>query len=439
MLARLPLRWRLTLAFAGGMALVLVALGTFLQYRLHEDLTESIDEGLLSQAQFVSAAADRGAPLTAGGGIVDADDSLAQVVDSNGVVLTAASALADEPFLPADRLPRGGGSASLETRVPGIDRPVRVLAIHREKAGRETFVVTARTLDDREEALSTLRTELFFGGAAALMISTGLGWIVAGAALRPVERMRLEAQAISVSEPGRRLTLPEAHDELRRLATTLNEMLERLQTSMQAERGFLDRASHELRTPLSVLKGELDLALARARTPQELEAALRSCAQEVDTLVRLAEDLLVLSRLRGGALPIRKEAVDVDALLRRVADGFEPRAHERAVRLEVRTEAGLHAQVDPTRIRQAVSNLVDNALRYVPETGLVTIEAARTRDGIRLSVLDTGPGFGNGHDLVGSAGLGLSIVQAVVQAHGGDVRIGAGEQGGALVTITVPS
>ncbi len=441
MLSRLPLRWRLTLAFAAGMAVVVVALGAFLQYRLHRDLTESIDEGLMSQAQFVAATVERGDTLTADAAIIDADDALSQVVGSDGSVLDSASAFAAEPFLPVDRLP-GPGGIFVETRVPAIDHPLRVFAIPTtsgEPRSPEAFIVTARTLDDREEAVSTLRAELLLGGASALLISTGLGWIVAGAALRPVERMRLEAQAISVSEPERRLSLPQAHDELRRLASTLNEMLERLQRSMQSERGFLDRASHELRTPLSVLKGELDLALSRARTQDELQAALRSCANEVDSLVRLAEDLLVLSRLRGGALPIRREAVDIGALLNRVAEGFQPRADERGVSLEVDAAAGPNAQMDPTRIRQAVSNLVDNAIRHTPQEGHVTIAARSNSHGVEISVLDTGPGFGNGHDLEGSAGLGLSIVQAVAKAHGGTVRMGTRDGGGGLVTILLPS
>ena len=217
-------------------------------------------------------------------------------------------------------------------------------------------------------------------------------------------------------------------------------MLERLQASMRTERAFLDRASHELRTPLSVLKGELDLALvARPHTRGARASAPPSPRKRSRSLVRLAEDLLVLSRLRGGALPIRREAVHIDALLQRVAEGFRLRASERGISLDVQADTGSNAQMDPTRIRQAVSNLVDNAIRHTPEEGSVTIAARRDPYGIEISVLDTGPGFGNGHDLEGSAGLGLSIVQAVAKAHGGNVRIGAGERGGGMVTIVVPS
>ena len=280
----LPLRWRLTLGFAAGMALVLIALGVFVHARLRADLTESIDEGLLSQAQFVATAADRGEPLSSNGAIVEADDALAQVVDASGEVVAFASPLASDPFLTPGALDAVHGEAFFETWAPSVALPVRVLAVPRPDG---SFVVVARTLDDRDEALARLVVQLLIGGAAALALSTALGWALAGAALRPVERMRREADAISVSEPERRLSVPAPHDELRTLAETLNTMLERLQTSMQTERDFLDRASHELRTPLTVLKAELDLALARPRTPEEMEAALRASSQEVETLVRL--------------------------------------------------------------------------------------------------------------------------------------------------------
>ena len=120
MLSRLPLRWRLTLAFAAGMAVVVVALGAFLQYRLHRDLTESIDEGLMSQAQFVAATVERGDTLTADAAIIDADDALSQVVGSDGSVLDSASAFAAEPFLPVDRLPGPAASSSRRASRPSI-------------------------------------------------------------------------------------------------------------------------------------------------------------------------------------------------------------------------------------------------------------------------------------------------------------------------------
>ena len=244
--------------------------------------------------------------------------------------------------------------------------------------------------------------------------------------------MRREADAISVSEPERRLSVPTPHDELRNLAETLNTMLERLQTSMQTERDFLDRASHELRTPLTVLKAELDLALARPRTPKEMEAALRASSQEVETLVRLAEDLLVLSRERDGELPVRKEAVHVDELLDRLGTGFTAEARSAGVEIHVHVEPGLRLAADPDPPspgglepdgERAPAHAGGRAHRHRGQT--------RGRDG-----LDRGAGFGPGIrrrscvDVTPGTGLGLVIVEAIVRGHGGMVEIDAAAAGG---------
>jgi len=178
------------------------------------------------------------------------------------------------------------------------------------------------------------------------------------------------------------------------LAETLNTMLERLQTSMQTERDFLDRASHELRTPLTVLKAELELALARPRTPAELEAALRASSQEVETLVRLAEDLLVLSRERDGQLPVRKEPVHIEELLERLGAGFAAEARSAGVEIHVQVEPGLHLSADPIRLRQAVSNLVLNALQHTPAGGRIDLEARHSGATVSIEVRDSGRGFG---------------------------------------------
>ena len=160
------------------------------------------------------------------------------------------------------------------------------------------------------------------GGPILLAAMAGLGWVLAGAALRPVERLRAEAAALSLAEPARRLPVPETGDELQRLAETLNGMLDRVHESLERERRLVDEASHELRTPLGVVQAELDLALREPRSREELEAALRSITQETDRLRRLTEDLLVLARSDHGRIPVHRTDVDVSEILQRVAHEF---------------------------------------------------------------------------------------------------------------------
>ena len=160
------------------------------------------------------------------------------------------------------------------------------------------------------------------------MLATLAGYLLAGAALRPVEAMRRRAAAITAATPGSRLPVPAANDEIARLAETLNDMLGRLEAALRHEQRFVSDASHELRTPLALLRTELELALRRTRTHDELEAAVRSAAEETERLTRLAEDLLLVARADHGELPVRRERIHARELLERVASRFAGRAAE---------------------------------------------------------------------------------------------------------------
>ena len=213
-------------------------------------------------------------------------------------------------------------------------------------------------LEDRDETLAGFLTELLLIGPVALLVASLLGYAIAAAALRPVESMRAEAAVISGAEPGRRLPLPRARDEIRRLGETLNAMLGRLESALERERSFVADASHELRTPLALLQAELELARRQPRSQEELEQALTSASEETDRLVQLAEDLLVLARSDQGRLAVRQEPVSVAALLDGVARRFgEPVAVAPPAN-------GLTLVGDQARLEQALGNLVDNALRH---------------------------------------------------------------------------
>ncbi len=296
-------------------------------------------------------------------------------------------------------------------------------------------------LGDRDEVLASLLALMLVLGPLALLLAGLAGYRLAGAALRPVESMRREAAEISAETSGRRLPVPEAQDEVRRLGETLNEMLERLDEGLLRERRFVADAGHELRTPLSLLLTELELALRRPRSEEELQAAIRSATEEVERLIRLAEALLVLDRSGEGTL--RRDEIDAHELLAAVARRFAARAEVEGRSLEVAASGRFDGDRD--RLEQALGGLVDNALTH--GLGTVRLEAERKDDKIVLRVSDEGPGFPD--DFVaraferlsradeartsGGAGLGLAIVKAVAEAHGGRA-----EAGGATVTIVVP-
>jgi two-component system OmpR family sensor kinase len=416
-MSRLPIRLRLTLAFALAMAGVLAATGAFLYFRLAASLDEGIDENL--EVLFEQAAADvqRGRPI--GDTPIPADERFIQVIAPDGRVL--------------------------ETTPRGFDGPARTLERPVVSPEGRVVVVVGASLEDRNETLRGFLAELLLIGPAALLVASLLGYALATAALRPVEAMRSEAAAISAAEPGRRLPLSRARDEIRRLGETLNAMLGRLEGALERERGFVADASHELRTPLALLKTELELAIRHPRSAGEHEQALRSAADETDRLIRLAEDLLVLARSDQGRLALRREPVAVAELLGNVARRFGGSVSARPA------PDGLTLVGDEVHLAQALGNLVDNALRHGARA--VELTAVSENGAVELHVLDDGPGFPpeflpraferfSRPDEARSgagAGLGLALAQAIAVAHGGSAAAANRSGRGADVWLAIPT
>ena len=394
-MSRLPIRVRMSLAFAAAMALLLSALGAFLFLQVRSSLDEQVNAGLRAQAGTVPRGNLRS------GALVEEDESIGQLEN----------------------------------------RPYRLLVTQTE-SGR--VAVVGASLEERNEALQGLLAALFVGGPIALVLATIAGYLLAGALLRPVEVMRRGAAEISTDTTGRKLPLPRAHDEIFRLGQTLNDMLARLEAGLIRERRFVADASHELRTPLALLRTELELARRRPRTPDELRAALDSAAAEVDRLSRLAEDLLVLARADEGRLALRREPIPVHDLLETVARRF-------GTQIDVAAPDGETIVGDRLRLEQALGNLVDNAQRH--GGGTIRLEAERRDDRMELRVADEGNGFpaallphafdrftrGDEARAGGGAGLGLALVDAVARAHCGTARAANRQRRGAVVTLELPT
>ena len=452
---RLPITIRLTLVFIAVMVGVLAATGLFLYVRLGAELDRTVEDGLRSRADDVAALARRSQrPQTfaSAGRLTARDESLAQVIDAGDRVVIEAPAALGRPVLTAAQLARARRHTTIVDRhdVAGFgDDPARLLAtpLH---GRRGSVVVVATSIDDRDEALDSLVAQMLIGGPAALLLATLAAFGVTRAALRPVEAMRRRAAAISGVETGARLPVPTTRDELSRLGETLNAMLVRLEGALAHERAFVADASHELRTPLAILKTELELAMDGEHPTEELEETIRSAADETERLVRIAEDLLVLSSSEQGELPVISQAVEADALLAMVRRRFMARAAELGRALEVQAPAGMTVMADQLRLEQALGNMVDNALRH--GAGRVLL-AARERDGhVELHVLDGGPGFAP--EFLGCAferfsradparsrggtGLGLAVVDGIAAAHGGRAGARNRDSVGADVWLSVP-
>ena len=271
-MSRVPIRIRLTLAFALAMALVLTATGIFLYFRLASDLNDAVDQGLRARGADVAALveqADEG--LREARNLRAPDDGFAQVVDSKGAVFDSTAGLAGELLLTGSQLERASRGATFFVHTIEGEK-VRLLAEPVAAQGQRLVVIVGASLEPRSEALEDLRAQLLIGGPIALLLASLAGYVLAAAALRPVERMGERAATISAASSGRRLPVPPAQDEISRLGARLNEMLARLEDALDRERALVANASHELRTPLALLKTEIELALAEPDSAPALAA-----------------------------------------------------------------------------------------------------------------------------------------------------------------------
>ena len=449
-MSSLPVRLRVTLAFTLAMAVLLAGLGAFLYLQLRSDLDETIDDNLTSRLSEVGglvAASPR--PRGYGFSFGDQDETFVQVLDAGGRVVYASATAGDRPLVATSEIPGGDEPAELaRSSIGGLEGGGRLLVAPPDQRG--LVLVVGASLDDRDETLSTLLTLFAIGGPAALLLASLAGYWAAGSALGPVERMRRRAAEISAGDPGERLPVPPVDDELGRLGSTLNEMLGRLEAAIDRERRFVDDASHELRTPLALHRAELELALRYGDDPAELRRAIASGIEELDRLVALAEALLVVARTGEDGLALAVEPIAVGDVFTAIRARFRARVKGANRELSIGAGADLTVRGDRLRLEQALTGLVDNALRH--GAGEVRLWAEETEGEFVLHVADEGAGFPG--DFIahaferfaradaargrGGAGLGLAIVDTIVRAHGGRAAARNLPDGGADVSISLP-
>jgi two-component system, OmpR family, sensor kinase len=449
-LRRLPIRVRLTIAFASVIAVVLAIAGVLLFSQFRSYIDGATDSELAARAteakQLVAASG------TPGDALLRSGERLAQVYDADGTVVASTRAVTGARLLTRAEARRAasGGLPLERAQTSSGAALVRALVLRREPR-RQLTVAVGELLSRRDNALERLGLLLLIAGPLALLLATYAGYQVAGAALRPVDRMRLRAQTITDRDTSERLPVPATNDEIEALGHTLNELLARLDSALRRERRLLSDASHELRTPLAVLHAEVQLALSGRRSHDELREALEGVARQSDRLNRLAEDLLVFARADQGRLPIRSELLLARDLMEGAAlrsAGAAGAAHRH---VEVREADELALRADPDRAAQAVDNLVANALLH--GRGEVELSARRTNGSVELHVTDHGAGLppgliehaferftrGETAQPGTGAGLGLAIVAAIAQAHGGDVGARNLPGGGADVWLSLPA
>ncbi len=451
----LPIRVRLAAAFSVGLLVVLVVAGAFVYLRVGDELSRALDASLGARADDIATLVQGSTPAEVDlGGIRagEGESSFTQLLDSRGHLIQSTLPASDQVLNREQvNLARAEEVRLDGIQVVGIEGESRVVAVPVDTERQTAIAVVGATTSDREEALDGILKAFALGAPFALVLASGLGYLLGGRSLAPVDAMRARAQELSFDGAEERLPTPQAKDELRKLAETLNAMLERVEMALQRERVFVSDASHELRSPLAILKSEIDLVRRTGGTKEELEAALDSAAEEVDQLVRLAEDLLVIARADQGRLPIRREPVDICALLKRVRSRRAESSRQAGLNVVVGADGVGSFEVDPLRVEQALDNLLDNAIRH--GAGTVRLDAERSsQDELVLTVSDEGLGFPPGLEAEAferftqasgarsdsGAGLGLAIVRAIATAHEGVATIVRDPSAGAMVRMVLP-
>ena len=434
---RLSIRVKLTAAFALAMLLMLCTSALFVYIRLRDDINDRIDASLRARADALVAAHERGVNISSVP-LEDIEETFVQTLSSSGSVIETAGHVRGSALTSDEARQATIADVVVERGLPGVDGRARILGRASRAGGDGVVVAVGQSLNDRNEALSSLVGSFLIGSAAAVFLASAIGFGLAKAGFAPVEAMRRRAREVSLRPNDVGLPLPRARDEVHRLGETLNEMLKRLRDSFEREQRFVTDASHELRTPVAVIKTELEGALRTGNYGPDVHDALVAAIEECDHLARLAEDLLVLARSADGGLPLRLEVISIEDLFQTIRAEFIDRAATEGRYIAIDVEPNLQIPADRSRLRQLAANLLDNAIRH--GAGEIALIARRHDDGVQIEVCDRGAGFRQSfadHAFErftrddrtprgAGVGLGLAIVDAIVEAHGGTAAVTPG-------------
>jgi heavy metal sensor kinase len=456
---RFPIRVRLTAWYALLLAAIIVGLGTFVVLQLRSDLQATVDrEVRASTTQIAQGYAEEGNKdfRDVSNTVLSKTDAGAQVVDRNGRLLVGfGDPVAMKPMAPAGaRLAAIGGKETLQTVELGGEESYRVLASPVDRLGDRRVLVVAESLDRVNESVHRVLVLLLLAGPAALLATALGGWWLARRALLPVERMTSQADEIGIDRLNDRIAEPRGTDEIGHLAVTLNAMLDRLERGVEEKHRLIADASHELRTPLAAMRSELDVSLRTDDLSPEAREVLESTREEVDRMGRTVDNLLTLARVDEGRLELLKTRVNLHDGIEAAVRPLRPLADAKRLRLEVNGGRTWEAEADPQRLHQALTSMIENAIKFVQPGGEVEVTTWGEDDEVGVTVRDNGPGIpadarehifdrfyradpARGRD-VGGSGLGLAICSEVAKAHGGRLWVESEEGKGSSFTLALP-
>ena len=454
--AAASIRVRLTGWYAVVLAamLVMYATATYLAVRhaLLEQLDDQLHDDFETAETLLTRTAD-GRVVWAGNEHPDSHadiDHVYEVWSSLGEQIHRSGAPA---ALPPLAVATPTSSYRYETMAAGHQR-WRALSAPVTVGGHAMVMRVSRS---EEGVLGELREILFvlmLGLPLVVLMAGAGGYFLARRALIPIDHLASEAQRISAERLHQRLSVPNQRDEIGRLAAVINNMLGRLESSFDQLRRFTADASHELRTPLSVIRGLGEAIVAQRRSPPEYDEAIGSMLEEVDRMSSLVDTLLRLSHADAGTIRLSREPVDLGQLAHDVASSLGILAEERNQKVTVHADDAVVAPVDRLLLREALTNVLDNAIKYSPPGSAITISVEGAADHATLVVADQGSGIPAEHrDRIfdrffrvdearsrdeGGAGLGLAIAKWAVEIHGGRITVGDRTEGGSEFRMVLP-
>jgi heavy metal sensor kinase len=454
-------RIRLTLWYAGVLALSLIAFALVIYYAAGNIFHERQDESLRSTAQTVASAyveeLAEAHSLSKAGEVVLSEitfpNRYVQLTDNTGKPIAASANLAGSTIaIPAAVLAEARARGFSHVTVSGL----RVTVVPLSTDQTLGYAAVAEPLSVVEAGLRELRRDLFTGVLLVLLLASAGGYFLARKSLAPIASMNSQTQHVSAENLSARLDVTNSRDELGRLATTINDLLARLENSFKEQQRFIADASHELRTPLAVLRGETEVALTKPRTIEEYQQSLSLIQDEAESLSRIVVDLFILARQPiNTRAALNKERVSLNDAVRECARAAQVLAMQKGVQLKLENDSpSIALNGDQELIRRMILNLLDNAVKYTPAGGEISLALARQNGNAEIVVRDTGIGIPESAQprvfdrfyrvdkararAMGGAGLGLSIAQWIVEVHGGDISVSSTHGQGSTFTVVLP-